>query len=167
MSAIYHYNHPGLDVSPRYHHHMLHPQSISGLLKARSVRGLSRTMRKVKAHTNLIRCNDLVDAAAKLAVTGFDTLLLDQILRVDVGSRAPAHPTGLCTRLNPHPRPRIWLSALDMSLSAPRGKRSWKQRASICTHSRVHQNNSDSKAGPRPSIVSTKPPFVGYSSSNS
>jgi hypothetical protein len=42
------------------------------------------------AHTN-IRGNNLADATAKLAVTNFDTLPLDRVLRMEVGAIAP-HP---------------------------------------------------------------------------
>ena len=52
---------------------MLLLQSISQLLQIRRENGFSTTLRKIRAHTN-IRGNDLADAAAKLAVTDFDTL---------------------------------------------------------------------------------------------
>ena len=47
--------------------------SITDLLETRQRSGLSTTLHKIRAHTN-IRGNDLADAAAKLAVTNYDTL---------------------------------------------------------------------------------------------
>jgi hypothetical protein len=48
--------------------------SITNLLETRRSSGLSTTLHKVRAHTN-IRGNDLADAAANLAVTHYETLL--------------------------------------------------------------------------------------------
>ena len=67
-----HYYKPGLTISPHYHHHMLLLQSISNLLETRREKGYSMPLRKIRAHTH-IRGNSLADAAAKLAVTYFDT----------------------------------------------------------------------------------------------
>jgi ribonuclease HI len=75
------YYRPVLTTSLHYHHHMLLLQSISNLLEDRREKGFSTTLRKIRAHTH-IRGNDLADATAKLAVTDFDTLPLDQTLRV-------------------------------------------------------------------------------------
>jgi hypothetical protein len=51
-------------------------------------------------HTH-IRGNDLADAAAKLAVTTFDTLTLDQTMRVEIGAIAPRPPFWVMYTANP------------------------------------------------------------------
>ena len=70
---------------------MLLLHSICHLLDTRLEKGYSTTIRKLRAHTH-IRGNDLADAAAKLAVTDFDTLPTEQTLRVDIGAIAPRPP---------------------------------------------------------------------------
>ena len=55
------------------------------------LRSCSTTIQKIRAHTH-VRGNDLADAAAKLAVTDFDTLPNEQTLRVDIGAIAPRPP---------------------------------------------------------------------------
>ncbi len=70
---------------------MLLLQSITYLLETRWENGYSTVQRKIRAHTH-IRGNDLADAAAKLAVTDYDTLPGENTLRVDVGSIAPRTP---------------------------------------------------------------------------
>ncbi len=50
--------------------------------------GLHTTLHKLRGHTN-IRGNNLADAAAKLAVTHFDTLPPPQTMRIDIGENAP------------------------------------------------------------------------------
>jgi len=70
---------------------MLLLKSISDLTKSRKEEGRYTTLRKIKAHTH-IPGNDLLDAAAKLAVTDFDTLPPEQTIRVEVGAIAPRPP---------------------------------------------------------------------------
>jgi ribonuclease HI len=85
----HHHCNLGAYNSPRYHHHiLLLLRSIYDLLETRRARGLSTTIHKTRAHTN-IKGNDLADAAAKVAVTAFETLPPEQTLRVEVGAIAP------------------------------------------------------------------------------
>jgi hypothetical protein len=81
-----HYYKPGLTIAPHYHHHMLLLQSISHLLETRRERGYC-----TKSHTHICG-NDLVDAAAKLAVTDYDTLPHEHTMRVEIGAIAPRPP---------------------------------------------------------------------------
>ena len=46
---------------------------ITDLLETSREAGISTTLHKIRAHTN-VRGNDLADEAAKLAVTHYDTL---------------------------------------------------------------------------------------------
>ncbi len=86
-----HHHKPGLSVAPHYHHHTTLLQSISHLLEARRKNGYSTNLRKIRVHTH-VRGNDLADTAAKLAVTDFDKLPLDQTVRVEIGATAPRPP---------------------------------------------------------------------------
>ena len=95
-----HITRPGLSTAPHYHHHMLLLQSICLLLESRLEKGYSTTIRKIRAHTH-VRGNDLADAAAKLAVTDFDTLPNEQTLRVDIGAIAPRPPFWVMYTANP------------------------------------------------------------------
>ncbi len=70
---------------------MLIIKSISHLLESRREKGYTASLRKIIAHTH-IRGNDLADAAAKLAVTDYDTLPHEHTLRVDVGVMVPRPP---------------------------------------------------------------------------
>ena len=89
LQAIRHHNtNPGTTSAKRYHHHSLLMGSITDLLEIKRLSGLSTTLHKIRGHTN-IRGNDLADAAAKLAVTHFDTLPSLQKRRVDIGEIAP------------------------------------------------------------------------------
>ncbi len=67
---------------------MLVIQAISHLLEARRKNGYSTVLRKIRAHTH-IRGNDLTDAAAKPAVTDYDTLPSGQTMTIDIGAIAP------------------------------------------------------------------------------
>ncbi len=64
---------------------------ISDLLEERRSKSFSTILHKIRAHTN-IRDNDLADAAAKLAVTQYDSLPESQKLKLTVGDVAP-HPS--------------------------------------------------------------------------
>jgi len=86
-----HYLVPGLSIAPHYHHHMLLLHSISHLLESRQEKGYSTSLRKIRARTH-IRGNDLADAATKLAVTDYDTLLREHTIRVEIGAIAPRPP---------------------------------------------------------------------------
>jgi len=85
------YAHQGLTNTMNYHHHMLLLSGITDLLEERRKRGLRTTLHKTRAYTN-IRGNDLADAAAKMAVTHYDSLPESQKLRVDIGE-VPPRPT--------------------------------------------------------------------------
>ena len=69
----HHHTNPGTTSAKHYHHHNLLLESITDLLDTRQRSGQSTTLHKIKAHAN-IRGNYLADAAAKLAVTHYDTL---------------------------------------------------------------------------------------------
>ena len=84
---LYHTN-PGATSAKHYHHHSILLSGITTLLEERRRLGLHTTLHKLRGHTN-IRGNDLADAAAKLAVTHFDTLPPSQTTRVDIGENAP------------------------------------------------------------------------------
>jgi hypothetical protein len=89
LQAIrHHHTNPGTTSANHYHHHRLMLDSIADLLETRRLSGLRTTLHKIRAQTN-IRGNDLADAAAKLAVTRYDTLPPPQIRRVDTGETAP------------------------------------------------------------------------------
>ncbi len=85
-----HRTNPGTTSAKHYHDHNILLSGITALLEERRLSGLRTTLHKLRGHTN-IRGNDLIDAAAKLAVTHFDTLPLSQTKRVDIGELAP-HP---------------------------------------------------------------------------
>ena len=74
-----------------YHHHMLLLSGIADLLEERRRRGFRTTLHKIRAHTN-IRGNDLADAAAKMAVTQYDSLPESQNLTVVIGEIPPRPP---------------------------------------------------------------------------
>ncbi len=93
LQAIRHpHTNPGITSAKHYHLHSLMLGSITDLLEARRLAGLRTTLHKVRRHTN-IRGNNLADAAAKLAVTHFDTLPSSQTRRVEIGEVAsrPVH----------------------------------------------------------------------------
>jgi len=80
----HHHAIPGTTSAKHYHHHNLMPGSITDLLETRRLAGLSTTLHKIKAQTN-IRGNDLEDAAAKLAVTHYETLSPPPTQGVEIG----------------------------------------------------------------------------------
>ena len=98
---------------------MLLLQSISNLLENRLKKGFFKTLRKIRAHTN-IRGNDLADASAKLAVTNFDTLPHDQTLRVEIGAIAPRPPFWVMYTANPStPTPTLATWPIQATLRPP------------------------------------------------
>jgi len=101
LQAIrHHQTNPGTTSAKHYHHHSLLLGSIADLLETRRRAGLSTTILTIRGPTN-IRGNDFADAdaAAKLAVTHYETLPPPQIRRVEIGEIAPVQFTGSCTRL--------------------------------------------------------------------
>ena len=66
------------------------------LLEERRRRGFRTTLHKIRAHTD-IRGNDLTDAAAKMAVTQYDSLPESQRLKVNVGEVPPRPRIESCT----------------------------------------------------------------------
>jgi len=76
--------------------------SITDLLETSRSSGLCTTLHKIRAHIN-IRGNDLADAAAKLAVTHFDTLPPPHTLRVEIGKIAPFPTHGVMYAAKPQP----------------------------------------------------------------
>jgi len=92
LHAIRHrYTNQGTHSPQHFHHHMLMLSDITNLLEERRRHGFRTTLHKVRAHTN-IRGNDLADAAAKLAVTQYDSLPESQKLTIDIGEVAPRPP---------------------------------------------------------------------------
>jgi len=71
---------------------MLMLKNIIDLLEAMRENVFFATLREIKTHT-YIRGDDLTDAAAKLAVTDFDILPPENIIRMGFGSIAlfPSH----------------------------------------------------------------------------
>jgi len=88
QATRHHHTNPGATSANRYHHHKLLLDSITDLLETRRLSGLRTTLHKIRAHIN-IRGNDLADAAAKPAVTHYDTLPLQQTRRVETGETVP------------------------------------------------------------------------------
>jgi ribonuclease HI len=110
---------PDLTIAPSYHHRMLLLQNISHLLETRRERGYSTTLRKIRAHTH-IRGNNLADAAAKLAVTDYDTLPHEQTLRVEIGAIAPRPPFCVVYTANPPtPTPALATGPRQATLRLP------------------------------------------------
>ena len=82
---------------------------ITDHIEERRRRGLCTTLHKIRAHTN-IRGNDLVDAAAELAITHFESLPEHKILKIVIAETVP--PLGCCTpRNNRRYLLRIWALA--------------------------------------------------------
>ncbi len=92
LRAIRHiYTSPGTREPQYYHHHMLLIDGITDLLQERRMKGFITTLPKIRAHTN-IWGNYLADAAAKLAVTHYDSLPETQKLKMAIGETAPRSP---------------------------------------------------------------------------
>ena len=88
LQSIRHHNtNPGTTSAKLYHHHRVLLDSITDLLETRRGSGLSSTLHKIRAHIN-IRGNDLANAAAKRAVTQYDTLSPAHTRRVETGEIA-------------------------------------------------------------------------------
>ena len=104
----HHHAIPGTTSAKHYHHHNLMPGSITDLLETRRLAGLSTTLHKIRAHTN-IRGNDLADAAAKLVVTHCETLPPPQTRRVEIVETAPrlAHCRVMYSVKPPPPIPAL------------------------------------------------------------
>ena len=82
LQAIsHHHTNPGTTSAKHYHHHKLLMDIITNLLETRRLSGLCTTLHKIRAHTNF-RGNDLADAAAKLAVTHYDTVRFSITLNI-------------------------------------------------------------------------------------
>jgi len=85
-----------------YHHHMILLSGITDLLEERRRRGFRTTLHMIRAHTN-IRGNYLADAAAKMAVTQYDSLLESKKLKVVIGEIPPHPPHWVIYTVNPQP----------------------------------------------------------------
>ena len=89
LQAMRHYNtNLGTRSLLHYHPHMILLGIKPDLLETIRSAGFRTTIHEIRAHTN-IRGNDLADAAAKIAVTHFETQLLTLIIRVNAGGIAP------------------------------------------------------------------------------
>jgi hypothetical protein len=74
LQAIrHHHSNPGTTSAKHYQNHSLLLGSITDLIETKMLAGLSTTLHIIRGHTN-IRGNNLADAAAKLAVTHYETL---------------------------------------------------------------------------------------------
>ncbi len=92
LQAIRHrYTNPWAHGPQHYHHHLLLLSGTTDLLDERRSQEFGTTLQKIRAHTN-IRGNDLADAAAKLAVTQYNSLPESQKLKVILGEVAPRPP---------------------------------------------------------------------------
>ena len=141
---------------------MLLLDSITDLLETRQRSSLSTTLHKIRAHTN-IRGNDLADAAAKLAVTHYDTLPPTQTRRVEIGEIAPRpHYWVMYTAKPPPPAPTLSTGTNRATLRRPW----WTIPAKIdckCMRSRVLPLHFESKFGMRYYVAYTIPLFIGGS----
>ncbi len=120
LKAIQHHRtNPGTTSAKRYHHHSIMLSGITTLLEERKLTGLRTTLHKLRGHTN-IRGNDLADAAAKLAVTHFDTIPPSQTKRVDIGELAPRpHHWVMYTVKPPPPTPAMSTGTSCATLRRP------------------------------------------------
>jgi len=84
----HHCNNPRMGDSPHYHHNILLLGSIATLLDLRRAQGFGTILHKILTQAS-IRCNDLTDAIAKLAVTYYDTLASTHTIWVDTWDIAP------------------------------------------------------------------------------
>jgi len=116
----HHYTNHSTIVVNHYHHHMLLLGSITDLLETRWSAGIRTTLRKIRAHAN-IRGNDLANAAAKLAVTHFDTLPSRQTLRVEIGEIAPRLTRWVMFTAKPQPT----MPALSTNTNCATLRRPW------------------------------------------
>ena len=98
------YTNPRTRGPYNYYPHLLLLSGITDLLEERHRRGFRTTLHKIRAHT-YIRGNDLADAAAKMAVTQYDSLPESQKLKVDVGEVAPRPPHWVMYTVRPPPPP--------------------------------------------------------------
>ena len=120
LRAIRHYHiNPSTTSAKHYHHHRLLLDSITDLLETRQRLGMSTTLHKIRAHTN-IRGNDLADEAAKLPVTHYDTLPPTQTRRVECGEMPPRpHYWVMYTAKPPPPAPGLCTDANCATLRHP------------------------------------------------
>ena len=163
LQAIRHrYTNQGAYGSQHYYHHMLLLIGITDLLEERRRRGFITTLHKIRAHTN-IRGNDLVDAAAKLAVTQYDSQPESRKLGVTVGEAAPRPHTGLCIPLNPRHPLLSWRRTHRRLHYANRGGQFQKGTDSRCTPSRAHLLSSDIKLDTRSYVAFTLLPYTDAS----
>jgi len=104
QSIRHHHTNPSTKSANLYHHHKLMLDSITERLETRSLLGLRTTLHKIRAHIH-IRGNDLVPAAAKLAVTHYDTLPPSQKRRIETGEIAPRPHYRVMYTAKPPPPP--------------------------------------------------------------
>ena len=83
---------------------MLLLSGITDLLEERRRRGFRTTLHNIREHAN-IRGNDLADAAAKMAVTQYDSLSESQKTKLDVGEVPPRPPHWVMYTVRPLPSP--------------------------------------------------------------
>jgi ribonuclease HI len=120
QASRHHHTNPGTTSAKHYHLHCLLLESITDLLDTRQRSGLNTTLHNIRAHTN-IRGNDRADAAAKLAVTQYDTLPPSQKRRVETGEISPRpHHWVMYTIKSPPPT-----SALSTGTNCATLRRSW------------------------------------------
>ena len=165
LQAIRHYHtNPGTASAKHYHHHRLVLDNITDLLETRRFSGLRITLHKIREHTN-IRGNDLADAAAKLAVTHYDTLPPPHTRRVETRETAPRPNFWVMYSVKPRPPlPALATGTHCATLRRPCGL-SRKRNTSKCTRARAPPHNSGSRSVMRYSVAYTTPLSIGVSSS--
>ena len=105
LQAIrYHYTHQGPSSHQNYHHHYLLMSGITDLPKERRRRVFRTTLHKIRAHIN-VRDNIRADAAAKMAVTQYNSLPESQKSKIDVGEVPSCPPLQVMYTVRPPPPP--------------------------------------------------------------
>ena len=107
-------------LQARRHHHTNPGTKALLPTQAPDGSGLSTTLHKIRAHTN-VRGHDLADAAAKLAVTHCDTLPSPQTRRVKTGETDPRPIYWVMYSYKPPPP----LPALSTSTNCDTLRRQW------------------------------------------
>ena len=141
---------------------MLLLSGITDLQEERRKRGFSITLHKIRAHTN-IRGNDLVDAAAILAIAQYDSIPELQSIKVDIEEVAPRPRHWVMYTARPPPLPpQVGTETRTATLRLP-----WWSipEGGVCrpTPSHAPHNNSDIKPDTRYSAAFTVPPYTAAS----
>ena len=102
-----------------YHHHQVLIDDVVRLIMEREHKGLRTTLKKVRAHTNVLG-NELADATAKRAVRQFDDLSEETKIKVSLGAVAPRPPYWIMyTHAPPTPPTEMAVGTHTMTLRTP------------------------------------------------